>query len=102
MSFRYILTPDAARDLVGIWRYIKRETSIDAADRIEAVIRDRIRFLAMNPGIGHIRTDLTDANVRFFGVYSYLIVYHPNTNPLQIVSVLHGYRDVQGILEKRI
>jgi len=39
--------------------------------------------------------------VRFFPVYSYLIVYRPATKPLQVVAVLHGRRDVEKILRQR-
>jgi hypothetical protein len=36
------------------------------ADRVESVIRDRIAFLAENPGAGHWRKNLTDQAVKFF------------------------------------
>jgi hypothetical protein len=65
------------------------------------VIRDRILFLARNPRAGHERKDLTDLPVRFFPVYSYLIVYRPETTPLPIVAILHGRREVEKILPKR-
>jgi hypothetical protein len=32
MSGRYVLAPEAAFDLVEIWRYIKKQGSIDIAD----------------------------------------------------------------------
>ena len=75
MSVRYVLAPQAALDLVEIWRYIKQQSSLAMADRVEAVIRDKIAFLADAPGAGHYRKNLTDAEVKFFPVYSYLIVY---------------------------
>ena len=37
------------------------------------------------------RRDLTAADVRFLSVYSYLIVYRPETKPLQIVAILHAH-----------
>ena len=77
MRRRYVLAPEAAQDLAGIWRYIKREASVEMADRVEAVIRDQIVFLAATPGAGHWRKDLTDEPVKFFPVYSYLIAYRP-------------------------
>jgi hypothetical protein len=40
--------------------------------------------------------------VKFFPVYSYLIVYRPATKPLQIASILHGRRDVAGLLKDRL
>jgi plasmid stabilization system protein ParE len=102
MKRRYILAPQAALDLVEIWRYIKEETSREAADRVESVVRSKFVYLAEFPGGGHWRPDLTEAPVRFFSVYSYLIVYRPETKPLQIVAILHGHRDVAKILPARL
>src|SRR6266404_4612376 len=79
MSVRFVLAPQAALDLVEIWRYIKEQTSLTIADRVESAIREKIAFLAGTPGAGHSRKDLTDEDVRFFPVYSYLIVYRPRT-----------------------
>src|SRR6267378_159933 len=98
MSVRFVLAPQAALDLVEIWRYIKEQTSL----RVESAIREKIAFLAGNPGAGHSRKDLTDEDVRFFPVYSYLIVYRPRTEPLQVAAILHGRRDVERILKGRI
>jgi plasmid stabilization system protein ParE len=80
---RYTLAPQAARDLVGIWRYVKGESSKETTDRVASVIRSRFEFLAEFPNGGHHRRDLTSAAVRFFSVYSYLIVYRTETKPLQ-------------------
>ena len=102
MRERYVLAPEAAFDLGEIWRYIKKQSSLEMADRVESVIRDRIVFLAANPGAGHWRKNLTDETVKFFPVYSYLIVYRPDTKPLQVVSILHGRRDVEQILKNRL
>lgn len=70
--------------------------------RIESAIRDRIVLLARTPGAGHWRRDLTEQPVKFFPIYSYLIVYRPETKPLQVVSILHGHRDVGEILDARL
>ncbi len=102
MTRRYVLAPEAALDLVQIWRYFKEQSSIEIADRVESVIRDKIVFLAANPGAGHWRKDLTDEMVKFFPVYSYLIVYRPETAPLQIASILHGRRDIEQLLGHRL
>lgn len=99
---RYILAPEAARDLVQIWRYTKKEAGQETADRVETVIRSKFPYLAEFPRAGHTRANLTAAHVRFLAVYSYLIVYRPETKPLQIVSILHGYQDVAKILSKRL
>ena len=102
MKRRYILAPQTARDLVQIWRYIRKESSEETADRVESVIRSKFVYLADFPQAGHWRSDLTAAEVRFLAVYSYLIVYRPETKPLQIVAILHAHRDVAKILPKRV
>lgn len=102
MTPRYLLAPEAALDLIQIWRYIKTQSGAETADRVESVIRERIRFLAKTPGAGHSRADLTGEAVKFFPVYSYLIVYRPETRPLQVVSILHGRRDVERVLTERL
>ena len=101
MSARYVLAPRAAQDLFEIWRYIKDHSSVSTADRVESVIRDKVVFLSRSPGAGHWRRNLTDEDVKFFPVYSYLLVYRPMTKPLQVVSILHGRRDVERILSER-
>ena len=98
MNPRYVLAPDAAVDLVQIWRYIKNQSSVATADRIESAVREKMVFLAGNSGAGHWRKSLTNEPVKFFPVYSYLIVYRPDTKPLQVVSILHGRRDVEQVL----
>jgi plasmid stabilization system protein ParE len=80
MKRRYVLAPGAALDLVQIWRYIKKQSSMKIADRVELAIRDKIGLLASSSGAGHWRKDLTDEPVKFFPVYSYLIVYHRTQN----------------------
>ena len=99
---RFVLAPEAALDLVEIWRYIKKQSSAEMADHVDSVIRERIVFLTANPGAGHACTNLTPETVKFFPVYSYLIVYRPDTNPLQVVSILHGRRDVEQLLRDRL
>src|ERR1700683_2509443 len=102
MRRRYVLPPEAAIDLVKIWRYIKKQSGNEMADRVEAAIRGQIVFLAANPGTGHWRKDLTDEPVKFSLVYSYLIVYRPDKKPLQVVAILQGRRDVEQILQDRL
>ncbi len=58
-----------------------------------------MRRLADNPGIGHVRPDQTREDVRFWSVFKYLIVYRPDTEPLEIARVLHGKRDVKRLVD---
>ena len=56
-------------------------------------------MLAHNPELGHVRHDLTSKSVRFWTVYSYLIIYDPESRPLEVVRILSGYRDVAALLK---
>jgi antitoxin ParD1/3/4/toxin ParE1/3/4 len=96
---RFVLTPAARADLVEIANYIREQGSPDAARRVGEELRLAMRKLADMPGMGHLRSDLADESLRIWSVYSYLILYRPQTNPLQIIRVLHGARDVETILE---
>lgn len=51
-------------------------------------------MLAERPGIGRLREDLADEPLRIWPVYSYLIIYRPETRPLQIIRIVSGYRDL--------
>ena len=95
-SFR--LTPAAEDDLFEIWIYIAPE-NLPAADRLETDILKTCQKLAERPGLGHFRADLTDKPVRFLLVRdNYLIVYEPESEPLEVLRVLHGARDAAAEL----
>ena len=49
MKRRYVLAPQAARDLAQIWRYLKKESGRETADRIESVIRNQFGYFADFP-----------------------------------------------------
>jgi plasmid stabilization system protein ParE len=96
---RFFLTPAARADLNEISDYISKDNP-HAANRVVDELRAAMRKLAERPEMGHLRRDLADEPLRFWSVYSYLIIYRPEARPLQIVRVLHGSRDVRGILEE--
>lgn len=50
--------------------------------------------------MGHVREDLARTPLRFWPVYSYLIIYRAETQPLQILRILHSARDVKSILSE--
>jgi plasmid stabilization system protein ParE len=99
MSRRYSLTPVARSDLMEIGSYLRRE-SPHAATQVLARLRDAMRTLADQPGMGHLREDLADEPLRFWLVYSYLIIYRAEVRPLQIVRVFHASRDIQRLLSE--
>jgi plasmid stabilization system protein ParE len=102
MTRGYVLAPEAALELVQIWRYIAKQAALKSRTALSRSFETRSFFPAPNPGAGYGRKNLTDEAVKFFPVYSYLIVYRPDTVPLQIVSILHGRRDVDQLLRDRL
>lgn len=94
---RYVLTPAAEVDLSEIVDFIRRD-SPGAARRILGELRAAMQRLAAMPQMGHVREDLVEEPVRFWPVRSYLIIYRPEAEPLEIVRILHGARDVRSIL----
>lgn len=93
----FVLTPAAEGDLVKIIAYLEGENP-DAVLTVVDALDEAMQRLADNPGIGHARSDLTGEAVRFWPVFKYLVIYRPGTQPLQIVRVLLGRRDVKHIL----
>ena len=55
--------------------------------------------LAQNPGIGHYRKDLADEPLRFWRVYTYLIIYRFESKPIEIVRLLSACRDIRKLLD---
>jgi len=97
---RYQFTPQAVDDLFEIWTYIARG-SARAANRVEAEVHNACAFLAEGPLRGRTREEITQLPLRFWTVQAfpnYIIVYDPQSDPLQIIRILHGSRDVLAIL----
>lgn len=95
---RYLLTPAADADIEEIWQYVAANSGSPRADTLEDELHAAMERLGEMPGIGHLRHDLADEALRFLGVHKFLIIYRPDTRPVQIIRVLHGARDVQAIL----
>jgi plasmid stabilization system protein ParE len=101
MPSLYDVSPEAQDDLFGIWRRIA-DDSRDLADRIENEFYDLFTSLGRMPGQGHSRKDLTNRPVLFFPLYSFLVVYQPEVQPIRIMAVLRGKRNVKRILKGRL
>jgi len=99
MSKTYRLAERTEADVEAIADFIAGD-SVDAAVKIVLALEDAFVLLASRPGIGHVRQDLTDRPLKFWSVYSYLVVYDPDRDPLTIVAVLHGARNVAEILKE--
>ena len=98
MSRTYRLTERAEADVEEIANFIA-DDNVDAAVKVVLALEDAFALLASRPDVGHRREDLTDRPLKFWSVYSYLIVYDPASAPLAIITILHGARDVEQLLK---
>lgn len=93
----YFLSPAAEQDIAEILSYLIPESSKAALTLLDSLYA-AMDNLTENPMMGHLREDLTDKPVRFWPFkWHYLIVYQ-DRNPIEIVRVLSGYRDISSLL----
>jgi toxin ParE1/3/4 len=97
----------ARQDLVDIFRYYASEAGFRVAQRFFAQAEDTFSRLASMPGMGtcyeHDHAAL--AGLRYFPLSrfrNYVVFYRPVADGIEIVRVLHGARDVPGILTEEI
>ena len=70
----FIFSNEAEADFDAILEYIA-EDSVQSALDVHARFLEIFQLLGENPEAGHYRKDLTSRAVRFFPVYSYMVVY---------------------------
>jgi plasmid stabilization system protein ParE len=51
--------------------------------------------------VEHFRLDLLDQRYRFLTVYSYVIAYRWEAQPIEIIAVIHGARNLRAFLRER-
>ena len=98
---RFVLSPEARDDLREIRDDLGAQGGRGLARYVLQEITKAFYLLAAHPQAGHQHQDLTPLPVKFWPVFSYLVVYDPAKQPLAIVRVLHGRRDVETILRPR-
>lgn len=95
----FIVSKQALLDLDEIWFYIANDNP-HVANKVEDEIKTKFQLLAENPFIGHSHPGFNHKHLRCIGVYSYLIIYHPEAKPLEIIRVLSGYRDMAVAMQE--
>lgn len=88
--------PQAVRDVDAIWDRIAAENSAAATHLIER-IATRTAMLADHPQIGRARPEIGD-DIRSLVSGKYLILYRIGPDSVDIVRVIHGARNLLGLL----
>lgn len=99
MTHAYRLSPQAAAELDAVIAYYLQQAGPSVAIRVAEEFERAFELLATSPHVGRRRDDLTSEPVRFWTVYSYLVVYQPDAVPLVIARVLHGARDLRPLFD---
>jgi toxin ParE1/3/4 len=90
------LTEQAEADLDEIWLQIALDDVLVADQFIDRIL-NRCQLLAEKPRMGRERPELR-AGLRSFAVGSYLIIYPPIGDGIEVVRVLHGARDLARLI----
>jgi len=97
----FVLTREARNDLKDILLDIA-EDNPDTAERLRAEFYEGLQSLGRSPGIGHYHDELLSRKYRFWNFYSYVVAYVWETKPIQVISVVHGARDLAVFFTLRV
>lgn len=84
-------TPQAADDLDAIAEFIARD-SATFAGLFSADVLDAVSLLKVNPEIGRVVPEFSDAAVRELIVGNYRVIYRLRADVVEILTVFHGAR----------
>jgi toxin ParE1/3/4 len=95
--------PAANHDLLIAFRYYAREAGLRVADRFFADAEAAFARLASMPGLGtrYEPHEPLYADLRYLPLSrfrDYLVFYRPLPDGIEVFRVLHGARDIFGIL----
>lgn len=90
----------AEADLDDIWVYVAKESgSMEVASRLVDSICGRFFLLSRFPQAGRRRDEDFGEGMRSFPVGEYVILYCIEEADGQILRVVHGRRDLEGLIE---
>jgi plasmid stabilization system protein ParE len=88
---RLIWSPSALADVQRLYRFLARN-NIDAARRAVKSIREGVKVLALQPGIGRPAEDMEPEYREWiidFGGSGYVALYHHEADAAMILTVRH-------------
>ncbi len=103
MSRRIITRPRAIADLIEHYAYIARD-KVEPADRFLRQAEKTFELIARFPGIGRAWESRRPrlAGVRVYPIprfRNYLVFYRPTKEGVEVLTVLHGARDLDAALD---
>ncbi|MBI4606540.1 MAG: type II toxin-antitoxin system RelE/ParE family toxin [Planctomycetes bacterium] len=95
---RLRLSKEASADIEEAWLYGAALWGAARADRFVGDLGEKLSLLTRFPKIGRSRAELGDG-LRSLPVPPFVIFYRPRADAIEVVRVLHGARDIEGIFE---
>ena len=97
-SRRYLIRPEAEKDLKGISRYTQSAWGPEQARKYLRALHQKLQRLAANPNLGVMRDDV-GRGYRSAPVGHHLVFYRLVGDDIVVVRVLHESMNVQRHLE---
>jgi addiction module RelE/StbE family toxin len=96
---KLVWTEPAVSDLQEIHRYIARDSESYAAHFIENILKLAERLVAF-PRLGRVVPEEGSEGIRELIVSSYRVIYRIAAERIEILTVLHGSRDLNSLQKK--
>ena len=90
------ITPTASRDLESIMDYLAERVNDETAESFLRKMNAKFQLLIKFPQIGRRRDELYPG-LRSIAVEDYLIFYRLVLGGIEVIRVLGGYRDLEGL-----
>jgi toxin ParE1/3/4 len=91
------LSKAATEDVDDAWDYTAERWSIDQADSLLDRFEEKFRLLSRFPETGRAREGLAPG-LRSLASSGFVILYQIHGGVLEIVRIVHGSRDLEGLL----
>ncbi len=85
----------AREDLRAIFKYIELDSKF-YANKVVYDIIDRASILNDLPTQGRIVPEVNESNIREIFIYSYRIIYQISSEGIEVLTVIHGRREISA------
>jgi toxin ParE1/3/4 len=96
MTSKFRLTEPAVQDIKQIADYIARQSGFTQAERFLTRLDEKFTKITQFPNLGRQRDEILPS-MRSIPIDSYLILYMPLNQDIDILRVVSGYRDLSAL-----
>lgn len=93
---KIVWTEPAVEDLRELHAYIARDSEVYASGFVGRIILAAERLTA-HPRVGRVIPETNDENIRELLFQHYRIIYRVNDEQVEILTVIHGTRDLNKL-----